>query len=76
MQKDFNDALFRGDAILSLRLGRDLRFKIAKPMKFFGEISGAKSGANVEKVTVRIDFRRSVPFPTFKLLANFVLKLL
>jgi hypothetical protein len=45
-------------------------------MKLFGEISGAESGANIEKVTVRIDFRRSVPFPTFKLLANFVLKLL
>ena len=76
MQENFDDAGFRRDAILALRLGRDLRFEIAEPMKFFGEILGANGGADVEEVTVRIDFRRKNPFSTFKFLADFVLELL
>jgi hypothetical protein len=75
MEIDFDGSTRSRDAIFALRPGCSLGLKISKPAKFFGEIVGAETDADVEEITVGINFRWENPLRSLKFFCDGILQL-
>jgi hypothetical protein len=72
---DFDGAIRPRDAIFAPRPGCSLTLKISKPAKFFGEIVEAKTDADVEEITVGVNFRWENPLRSLKSFCDGILQL-